>query len=112
MYAVFQLAGEQFRAEKGQILRVPRLSHEKGTKFDISEVLLIKDNEQITVGNPFVENAKIVAEVIENGQADKVLIYKYKRRTKYRRRQGHRQDFTEIKINKIEKAAKKSKSEN
>ena len=72
-----------------------------GTKLDINEVLLIKDGDNSHIGNPFVNNAKVEAEVVSSGKADKVLIYKFKRRTKYRRTEGHRQDYTEIKINKI-----------
>ncbi len=111
MYAVFQIAGKQFQAEKGDVLRVPLLGKEKGAKISITEVLLIKDKDKVEIGNPFVESAKVIAVVQSEGKDDKVTIYKYKRRTKYRRSQGHRQDYTEIKINKIEKAAKKKKSE-
>ena len=111
MYAVFQIAGKQYQAEKGDVLRVPLLGKEKGAKINITEVLLIKDKDKVEVGNPFVASAKVIAEVQSEGKDDKVTIYKYKRRTKYRRSQGHRQDYTEIKISKIEKAAKKKKSE-
>ncbi|MCK4371803.1 MAG: 50S ribosomal protein L21, partial [candidate division Zixibacteria bacterium] len=62
---------------------------------------LISDGDNSQVGQPFVENAKIEAEVVGRGKADKVIVYKYKRRTKYRRTAGHRQDYSEIKINKI-----------
>ncbi len=111
MYAVFQIAGKQFHAEKGDVLRVPLLGKEKGAKIEITEVLLLKDKDKVEIGNPFVASAKVVAIVQDQGKDDKVRIYKYKRRTKYRRSQGHRQDYTEIKISKIEKAAKKTKSE-
>ena len=111
MYAVFQIAGKQFQAEKGDVLRVPLLDKEKGAKIDITEVLLINDNDKVEIGSPFVASAKVVAVVQGEGKDDKIRIYKYKRRTKYRRSQGHRQDYTEIKISKIEKAAKKTKSE-
>ena len=111
MYAVFQIAGKQFQAEKGDVLRVPLLGKEKGAKIDITEVLLLKDKDKVEIGNPFVASARVVAIVQDEGKDNKVRIYKYKRRTKYRRSQGHRQDYTEIKISKIEKAAKKTKSE-
>ena len=101
MYAVFNLSGFQYTAEEGEVLKVPFQSSDAGSKFDINNVLLIKGKDDTLVGTPFIENAKIEAEVMGNGKDDKVLIYKYKRRTKYRRTQGHRQDFTEIKINKI-----------
>jgi large subunit ribosomal protein L21 len=100
MYALFELAGFQFRAEEGAVLKIPRLSTEKD-KLDISEVLLVQDKDKTLVGTPFVEGAKIQAEIVGGGKDDKIRIYKYKRRTKYRRTQGHRQMFSEIKINKI-----------
>ena len=111
MYAVFQIAGKQFQVEKGDVLRVPLLGKEKGAKIEITEVLLLKDKDKVEIGNPFVASAKVVAVVQDQGKDDKVRIYKYKRRTKYRRSQGHRQDYTEIKISKIETAANKTKSE-
>lgn len=111
MLAVFQIAGKQFRGEKGDVLVVPNLNKEKGDKVEFNEILMLTENDDVTVGNPFIENASIEVEVLGNGKDDKIRIYKYKRRTKYRLTQGHRQDFTEIKINKIKKAAKKQKSE-
>lgn len=101
MYAVFQLSGFQYTVSEGDVIRVPLQSVEKGGALDISEVMLINDGENAHVGRPFIDNAKVEAEVLGEGKDDKVLIYKYKRRTKYRRRQGHRQDYTELKINRI-----------
>ena len=100
MYALFELAGFQFKAEEGAVLKIPRLSAENN-KLDISEVLLLQDKDKTLVGTPFVEGAMVQAEVIGSGKDDKITIYKYKRRTKYRRTQGHRQLFSEIRINKI-----------
>lgn len=101
MYAVFQVAGFQFSGEEGALLKVPHRKENPGDKMDISEVLLIKDNDKVLVGTPFVDGARVETEVVATGKNDKVLIYKYKKRTKYRRTQGHRQDYTRIKINKI-----------
>jgi len=101
MYAVFQLSGSQFNVEEGTIIKVPFQDVEKGGKIDITDVLLVKDNDKAMIGSPYVDGAKIEAEVLDSGKSDKVRIYKYKRRTKYRRRQGHRQQYSEIKINKI-----------
>ena len=89
MSAVFPIAGKQFHAEKGDVLRVPLLGKEKGAKIEITEVLLLKDKDKVEIGNPFVASAKVVAVVQGQGKDDKVRIYKYKRRTKYRRSQGH-----------------------
>jgi large subunit ribosomal protein L21 len=101
MYAVFQLSGFQFKAEEGQTVKVPLQSGDEGTKIDIAEVLMVKAKDKVLVGAPFVEGASIKAEVVGSERDAKVSIYKYKRRTKYRRRAGHRQDFTTLKIKKI-----------
>ncbi len=101
MYAVFQVSGFQFNAEEGEVLRVPLQNVDKGSKLNLDEVLLIKNDDTTLIGNPLVDGAKIEAEVLNHGKDGKITIYKYKRRTKYRLTQGHRQDFSEIKINKI-----------
>lgn len=101
MYAVFEVGGFQYRGEKGGVVRIPLQNAEAGKKLDISEVLLVKDNDNVLVGTPYVEGAKIQAEVLGAGKGEKIRVYKYKRRTKYRLTQGHRQDYTEIKINDI-----------
>ena len=104
MLAIFKLGGHQFQGEKGDVLKVSKLKQAVGEKLEIKEVLMLKDKDEVIVGKPIVENAIVEAEVIGAGKGDKIIIYKYKRRTKYRRTQGHRQDFTEIKINKIIRA--------
>ncbi|UCG60545.1 MAG: 50S ribosomal protein L21 [Candidatus Zixiibacteriota bacterium] len=101
MYAVFKLSGIQFSAEEGEIIKAPLQNAKQGAKIDITDILLVKDKGRTLIGTPYVANAKIQAEVIEHGKSDKVLVYKYKRRTKYRRTQGHRQKYSEVKINKI-----------
>lgn len=101
MYAVFKLSGHQFNAEEGAVIEVPFQEAEPGAKIKIDEVLLIKDQDTTLVGDPFVEGARIEAELLSSGLGDKVRIYKAKRRTKYRRTQGHRQKQSEIKITKI-----------
>ncbi len=101
MYAVFQIAGFQYNAEEGSVIKIPTQQIDKGSKLDIDEVLLIKKDGEVMVGTPFVEGARIEAEVVDHSKGDKIVIYKYKRRTKYRRTQGHRQDYSDIKINKI-----------
>jgi len=101
MYAVFKLSGYQFSVEEGAVVKVPFQDVEKDSKIDIDDVLLIKDNDNAMIGNPYVDGAKVEAEVLDSGKSDKVRVYKYKRRTKYRRRQGHRQQYSEIKITRI-----------
>ena len=101
MYAVFEISGCQYSAQEGDVLRVPYQKAEAGSSLDIDNVLLIKNDDEATIGTPTVADAKVEAEVVGDGMAEKVLVYKYKRRTKYRKSQGHRQRYTEIKINKI-----------
>lgn len=101
MYAVFHVSGFQFKGEEGTTLKVPQQKATDGQKLEFSDVMLVRTAESSLVGTPYVEGAKVEAEVVRQGKGDKVRIYKYKRRTKYRRSQGHRQDFTEIRINKI-----------
>src|SRR5690242_6934752 len=97
-YAIFKAAGQQFRAEKGLRMKVPSLTGEPGSKVTFEEVLLSSDGEKIRAGQPTVKGAKVVAEIVRHGRGDKVTVFKFKRRANYRRKQGHRQQFTEVKI--------------
>ncbi|RKX27238.1 MAG: 50S ribosomal protein L21 [Candidatus Zixiibacteriota bacterium] len=101
MYAVFEISGHQFNAEEGATITVPSKVGSAGEKIDISDILLVKKDDTTLIGTPTIEGAKIEAEVLSAGLDDTVLVYKFKRRTKYRRIRGHRQNITEIKINKI-----------
>ncbi len=101
MYAIFQLAGFQYRAEEGSVIRVPRQAGNQGDRLSISDVLLVSANGASVIGTPFVSGAKVEAEVVDHTRGDKLMTFKYKRRTKYRRTYGHRQDYTEIKVNRI-----------
>lgn len=99
-YAVFRTAGKQFRAEKGITLRVPKLEGEPGAKVTFEDVLLA-GGEKVKTGTPTVKGAKVTAQIIRHGKDDKVVVFKFKRRSNYRRKTGHRQDFTEIKITEV-----------
>jgi large subunit ribosomal protein L21 len=102
MYAVFQTGGKQFRAEPGVRLRVPSLPAEPGDKVTFDQVLLAGDEgQEAQVGTPVVEGASVTAEVIRHGRSKKVIVFKRKRRKNYRRKQGHRQGFTEIRIDDV-----------
>jgi len=107
MYAVFRLSGFQYRVEKGTVLEVPFQNGKEGSKITIKDVLLIGDGEKSLIGTPLVDGAKIEAKVVEHLKSDKTTVFKMKRRTKYRRIQGHRQDITKIQIDKISAPAKK-----
>ena len=101
MYAVFQTGGKQFRAETGARLRVPSIDIEAGEKVTFENVLLAGDGETVNVGTPSLDGAKVTAEVLRHGKGDKVIVFKRKRRKGYRKKQGHRQKFTEIRIDEI-----------
>jgi large subunit ribosomal protein L21 len=98
MYAIFRAAGKQFRAEKGKTLRLPRIAAEPGTKLTFDEVLLASDGETVRAGTPLVKGASVTAEVVAEGKEPKIYVFKFKRRKNYRRKTGHRQRFTEVKI--------------
>ncbi len=101
MFAVFESGGLQFRVEEGTAVKVPHLTASPGETVSIDKVLLIDDGKNSLVGTPYLESASIEAEILNEGLAKKVDVYKFKRRTRYRKLRGHRQKFTEIKIKKI-----------
>jgi len=97
-YAIFKAAGQQFRAEKDLTMKVPSIPGEPGSKVTFEDVLLSSDGEKIRAGQPMVKGAKVVAEIVRHGRDKKIVVYKFRRRERYRRKQGHRQGYTEIKI--------------
>jgi large subunit ribosomal protein L21 len=98
MYAIFRAQGKQFRAEKGLTLRLPRLEAEPGSKVTFGEVLLSSDGSTIRAGTPLVSGASVEAEVLGEGKEPKIYVFKFKRRKNYRRKTGHRQQYTEVRI--------------
>lgn len=103
MYAIIKTGGKQYKVTEGETLSVEKLSFELNTEFTINEVLMISEGEEIKVGTPFVEGAKVTAEIVEQGRCKKVISFKYKRRKGFHKKKGHRQSFSKIKITKIEK---------
>ena len=101
MYAVVNLAGKQFTVRPDENIRVPLLDVEVGSVIQCEDVYLYSDGKDVRVGQPKVEGVKVTAEVIEHGRAKKIIVFKMKRRKGYRRKNGHRQDFTLIKIKEI-----------
>ena len=104
MYAIVDFKGLQFRVVKGRKLKVPYLAHlEEGNEVEMSEVLVISDDDKgLRLGQPIIANAKVVAEVIQHSRDKKVIVFKKKRRKGYRKKQGHRQYFTELQIKDIQ----------
>jgi len=101
MYAVVEIAGHQMRVDKGQHLKVPKLDLQEGASHQISEVLMLGDTDRTQVGQPHVEGAAVQATVVGHGRGEKIIVFKMKRRKTFRRRNGHRQDYTEIRIDDI-----------
>lgn len=102
MYAVIQTGGKQYKVTEGEILKVEKLDGEAGDKLTLDQVLMLKDDNGIKIGMPTVKDALVTVEVIEQGRSKKITVYKYKKRKNYRRKQGHRQAYTKIKVEKIE----------
>jgi len=98
MYAVIKTGGKQYRVEEGEVLRVEKLRVDEGASFDFDQVLMVGEGEQVQVGSPVVEGARVSATVRGHGRGDKVHIIKFRRRKQYMRRQGHRQSYTEIEV--------------
>ena len=98
MYAIVEIAGQQFKVEEGKKIFVHRLDVEEGQKVDFDQVLLIDDEGKITIGEPVIKNAVVEGKVVENVRGDKVIVFKKKRKKGYRTRNGHRQNFTQVEI--------------
>lgn len=101
MYAVIKSGGKQYKVALGDIVRVESLEGEKGDKVEIKDVVMIVDGDTMSVGKPMLESAKVTAEVVEQGRGEKLLIFKHHRRKGYRRTNGHRQNYTAIKVREI-----------
>jgi large subunit ribosomal protein L21 len=101
MYAVIRSGGKQYRVAPGQTIRLEQLTGEVGAKVQLGDVLLIENDGNIQVGSPLIANAKVEATVLEQDRSKKVLVFKKKRKKQYRRTQGHRQDFTAVRIDNI-----------
>ena len=110
MYAIVEIAGQQFKVEKDQQIFVHRLEAEEGSKVDFENVLLIDNGGKINVGAPAVKGGKVTAKVLEHLKGDKVIVFKKKRRKGYKVKNGHRQYLTKLEILKIDEksAAKKA----
>jgi large subunit ribosomal protein L21 len=102
MYAVIQTGGKQYRVTEGSILKVEKLDAQPGDRLTLDQVLMVSDGNEVRVGTPLVPNAQVTAVVLEQGREKKIVVFKYKRRKNYRRKQGHRQPYTKIKVEKIE----------
>ncbi|MDR3001566.1 MAG: 50S ribosomal protein L21 [Fibromonadaceae bacterium] len=110
MYSIVETGGFQYRAEVGKTLKVPSVAEAAvGSNLELKSVLLFADGENISVGTPVLENASVKVEVLSHDRTDKVLVVKKKRRTRYERRYGHRQGYTEVLVTEISVAGKSTK---
>ena len=98
MYAVIVSGGKQYRVQEGETLKLEKLQAEAGSSVEFDRVLLVGNGDDLKIGEPVVDGAKVTAEVVQHGRAKKVEIIKFKRRKHHMKRQGHRQWFTEVKI--------------
>ena len=101
MYAIIRTGGKQYQVAAGDTLRVEKLKGEVGDTVELSDVLLVADGEEVKVGRPLVEGARVVAKIAEQGKAKKVMVFKKKKRKGYRVLRGHRQMFTALTIEEI-----------
>ena len=101
MYAIIRTGGKQFRAEPGKTLRIPSIDIEAGETVTFEEILLGANDGGIKVGAPLVGGAAVTADVVKHGKGEKIIVFKFKRRKNYRKKQGHRQKFTEVRVREI-----------
>ena len=101
MYAILETGGKQYRVKEGDKLQIDKIPGDVGSKVTLNSVLMVKKDNDVLVGTPKVANAKIEGTIVRHGRGRKVLVYTFKRRKGYEKRRGHRQDFTEITVDKI-----------
>ena len=102
MYAIIQTGGKQYRVSEGDVVSIEKLTAAEGEEVVFDQVLTVVSDGDIKIGKPVVEGAKVTAKVVEHGKGEKILVFKYKAKSNYRKRQGHRQPYTKVEISKIE----------
>lgn len=101
MYAIFKSCGRQYEARPGHIIRMEKIAGEVGAEVVLNEVLLFSDGDQMRVGQPLVDGIAVQAKIVEHGRLPKIVIFKHKRRKDYRKKQGHRQSYTAVRVESI-----------
>lgn len=102
MLAVIKTGGKQYLVTPGDKIKIEKIAKKEGSEITFNEVLLLEKNKKIEIGNPLVKGAKVVGKIISQGKGKKVIIFKYKAKTRYKKKAGHRQPYTEVEITKIE----------
>ena len=100
-YAIVQTGGKQYQVRPGDTIRVESLPQEAGETVELEDVLMVSKDGEVTLGNPNVDGARVTAEIAEHGRARKIVVFKYKAKTRYRRKHGHRQSYTELTVKDI-----------
>ncbi|NOY86132.1 MAG: 50S ribosomal protein L21 [Deltaproteobacteria bacterium] len=102
MYAVIETGGKQYRVNEGDVVRIEKLAADVGSEVSFDRILMVGEGSDLKVGTPLVDGAKVRAKIVEQDRHRKIIVFKMKRRKNYRRKQGHRQDYTGVRIEKIE----------
>mgnify|MGYP001812621784 FL=1 len=101
MYAVVNSGGKQYKVQKGEILKVEKISGDVGNPVTFDRVLMFSDGENVSIGQPLLDGVSVEGHIVEQGKARKIIVFKYKRRKRFRRKNGHRQEFTAVQIDSI-----------
>lgn len=101
MYAVIETGGKQYRVQQGDTLFIEKIEANEGENFSFDKVLLVSNEGEVSVGTPYVDGASVEAKVVEHGKGKKVIVFKYKAKKDYRKKQGHRQPYTKVLVERI-----------
>jgi len=101
MLAVIKTGGKQYIVTPGQKIKIEKIEKKEGLEITFDKVLLLEKSKKVEIGTPFVKNAKVIGKILSQGKAKKVIVFKYKAKTRYKKKRGHRQPFTEVEILKI-----------
>ena len=101
MYAIVDSGGKQYKVKEGEVLRVEKLAGMVGDSVSFDRILMFSDDDNVNIGTPLLEDVAVNGHIVEQGKAKKIIVFKYKRRKRYRRKRGHRQQFTAVKVDSI-----------
>ena len=101
MYAIVDSGGKQYKVKEGEVLRVEKLAGKVGDSVSFDRILMFSDGDDVNIGTPLLEDVAVSGHIVEQGKAKKIIVFKYKRRKRYRRKRGHRQQFTAVKVDSI-----------
>ncbi len=102
MYAIVDTGGKQYKVKKDETLRIEKIPGEVGSQVSFDKILMLADDDNVKIGRPVLDDVAVKGHIVEQEKAQKIIVFKYKRRKRYRRKQGHRQQYTAVKIDSIE----------